>query len=197
MKKVPLITFLSLMPFVVSAATLSLSPSSQTVSVGDTFNVTVNLDTQGASIDGVDLRYISYDSSLLQVLQVTPGSLMPTTLVNSINSSLGRLTFSQITAGGSTYSGSGVLATINFKALSTGTANATISYTSGNTTDSNVASAGTDILSAVVNGVYTINSGSTSTPPPSSSSGGGSSAGIDSNTVSYSTGSSYTNTNTT
>lgn len=158
------------LPSVTSAATLSVSPSSQTVRVGDTFTVSVQLDTQGSSIDGVDIRYLSYNPSLLQVqdsntsvsgIQISPGKLMPSTLLNSVDNSLGRIAFSQVAMGGTKYSGSGILATITFKAILSGTANLTFSYTSRNTTDSNVAAAGTDILNAVINGSYAIRSGST------------------------------------
>lgn len=190
MKKIVAILTVLLVPSLASAATLSLSPSSQSVNVGDTFTVSINLDTQGASIDGVDLRYLNYNSSMLQLqdantsvsgVQVAPGTLMPMTLANSADTGLGRVTFSQVALGGSKYKGSGTLATLTFKALSTGTANISFNYTSGVTTDSNVASAGSDVLTAVVNGSYTIGSGSlsgntntnTTTSGASSSSGGG------------------------
>ena len=109
MKKIIAILILFLLPVITSAATLSLSPSSQSVNVGDTFSVIVNLDTQGTSIDGIDLRYLSYNPAILQLqdgnisasgIQITPGSLMPMTLVNSADTNLGRITFSQATSGG-------------------------------------------------------------------------------------------------
>lgn len=191
MKRSLVLTIAILLPSVISAATLSVSPSSQTINMGDSFSVTVNLDTQGAQIDGVDLRYLNYNPAILQLedanasasgVQITPGSLMPMTLANSANTTLGRVTFSQVTAGGNKYIGSGTLVTLTFKALSLGVANITFNYTSGNTTDSNVASQGSDILTAVINGSYTVNnpsaSGSpslTSTPTSSRSSSGSSS----------------------
>jgi hypothetical protein len=139
MKKIITTLILFLLPTITSAATLSLSPSSQSVNVGDTFSVVVNLDTQGVSIDGVDLRYLNYNPAILQLqdgntfasgVQITPGSLMPMTLVNSVDTNLGRVTFSQATSGGSNkYKGSGVLATLTFKALAAGTANVSFNYT--------------------------------------------------------------------
>ena len=68
-----------------------------------------------------------------------------------------QIVFSQITNGGSTYTGSGKLATLTFKALVAGMGNVTFDFTPGATTDSNVASQGNDILSSVVNGKFTIN----------------------------------------
>ncbi|HEY4480379.1 MAG TPA: cohesin domain-containing protein [Candidatus Paceibacterota bacterium] len=177
MKKVIAIIGMLLVPSLASAATLSVSPSSQSVNVGDTFTVTINLDTQGSQVDGVDLRYLNYNPALLQVQgnQITPGSLMPMTLANTVNSSNGRITFSQVALGGNKYNGSGVLATVTFKAIAEGSANLTFSHTSNSTTDSNVAANGSDVLSAVVNGSYTIGSGSSSSD--NTSSGGGASSG--------------------
>ncbi|MBI5530203.1 MAG: hypothetical protein HY918_01755 [Candidatus Doudnabacteria bacterium] len=149
-----------------SAATLSLSPSTQTLNVGDTITVNVMLDTQGQSIDGVDLQAINYNPYNLQLqdadssvsgTQIKAGTLMPSTVANSVDTTNGKIVFSQITNAGSTYSGSGILATLTFKALVAGNVPVTINYTSGATTDSNVASNGADILSSVTNGQYVIN----------------------------------------
>lgn len=163
------------LPSVASAATLSVSPSSQTVKTGDTFTVTVQLDTQGSSIDGVDIRYLSYNPALMQVqdavaatpgIQIAPGTLMPSTLLNSVDNASGRIAFSQVAMGGTKYSGSGRLATITFKALAAGTANLTFGYTSQSTTDSNIAAAGADILNAVINGSYVIQGAAVSVTTP-------------------------------
>ncbi len=186
MKKISFIAIGLLLPFLASAATLSVSPSSQSVNVGDTFSVVVNLDTQGASIDGVDLRYLNYNPGLLQLqdanasvsgVQIAPGSLMSMTLANSVDTNFGRITFSQVTAGGNKYRGSGALVTLTFKALLAGTASIIFNHTAGATTDSNVAAGGADTLSAVVNGTYTINSPSSGGSGTGGSSSSGSSSG--------------------
>ncbi len=189
MKKIVILTIL-FFPSFAFAASLGLSPSSQSVNVGDTFTVVVALDTQGASVDGVDLRYLNYNQNLLQLqdansntagVQIAPGSLMPMTLANTADVNAGKITFSQVTAGGGNkYQGSGTLATLTFKALAAGTADIFFSHGSGVTTDSNVAAGGKDVLTAVVNGSYAINNsagGSTTSGGGSSSSGGGSSGG--------------------
>ncbi len=165
---IPVLAAVFVIPSLASAATLSVSPSSHTVKAGDTFSVSVRLDTQGDSIDGVDLRYLNYNSSLLQVLdadvaksgvQVTPGTLMPMTLLNNVDQASGKISFSQVSAGGTKYKGSGTLATISFKALASGSTQLTFNHTPSNTTDSNVAMAGKDTLSAVINGSITISGG--------------------------------------
>ena len=150
-----------LMPALAHASVLSLSPASRTVAVGDTFTVNINLDTEGKSIVGADAM-LTYDMDRLQVVnvgsssdvQIAPGSLMTTTTYNKVDSQAGRIYFSQVTF--SSYSGSGTLATITFRAVAGGTANVNFIFTPGNTTDSNVAVNGVDTLSSVQNGVYTI-----------------------------------------
>lgn len=149
-----------------SAATLSLSPTNKTVNVGDTFTISVLLNTAGQSIDGVDLKSLNYNPYNLQVInpnngiasnQIQAGVLMPNTLANSVDTVNGKIVFSQVTNGGSKYNGSGTLATVTFKTLVAGTVSPTFNFTSGATTDSNVASGGVDILTGVTNGQYIIN----------------------------------------
>jgi hypothetical protein len=156
------------LPSFASAAMMSVSPASQTVKAGDSFTVSVKLDTQGAAIDGVDIRYLTFNPSLLQVedantstpgVQISPQSLMAMTVLNSVDNTAGKIAFSQVAAGGTKYSGSGTLATIRFKAMAQGTASLVFGYTPKSTTDSNVASGGSDILNAVVNGSYSITKG--------------------------------------
>lgn len=166
-------------PFLTFAATLSLSPSSGTQTIGTTFQVNISLDTQTSPIDGVDIRYLNYNPAILEVqdantttagIQITAGNLMPQTIVNNVDSISGLISFSQIiNTGGVQFNGSGTFATITFKALTTGTANINFNFTSGNTTDSNITSNGSDILTSVINGSYTLISSSpilTPTPTP-------------------------------
>jgi hypothetical protein len=166
-----------------SAATLAVSPSSQTLNVGDTLTVQILLDTQGQPIDGLDVNALNYNPYFLQIedadastdgTQIQPGNLMANTLANSVDTVNGKILFSQVTTPGSTYTGSGVLATVTFKALVAGTAKLTFDFVPGSTTNSDVASAGNNILTAVTNGQYTINNVATSV---SGNSGGGGNSG--------------------
>jgi hypothetical protein len=157
---------LALTPAIASAAILSVSPTSQTVKVGEVFTVTVKLDTQGEAIDGgVDLRFLNFNAQTLQVqdsnpnkdgVQIGAESLMPTTILNSVDNAAGKITFSQVVAGGSTFKGAGNLATIKFKAIKAGMSNLTFDYKIGETRDTNVAGNRKDLLSQVVNGEVTI-----------------------------------------
>ena len=155
-----------LAPIMSFAATLTLSPSSSTINIGSNFTVNVLLDTQGSAINGVD-AYINYPSSLSVVdddggtsgAQITAGTLMAVLQDNIVDTVNRKINFSQVATAGTTYSGSGTLATIHFTALSVGTASVTFNFTSGATNDSNVISGtnkGVDLLTSVTNGSYTL-----------------------------------------
>ena len=150
------------------SATLALSSSATSFVVGDIFSVTITLDTKGSAVDGIDIIYLNYSPSLLEVqdddsavagTQIGKGSLMSNTLLNSVDAS-GKISFSQVADASSSYVGVGTLATVRFKALAAGTASVTFDFTSGSTADTNVASDGVDILTAVTDGSYAITSSS-------------------------------------
>ncbi len=158
------------------AATLSLSPSSGSNSVGSIFTVTILLNTQSQAVDGVDIRYLNYSPTLLEVqdentsqagIQISAGTLFGNTVANSVDITNGRISFSQVAAGGVTYSNAAnaTLATMRFKVLTTGTAPVTFSFTSGSTADTNVAAGGSDVLTSVTNGSYTLQNPADTTPP--------------------------------
>ena len=147
----------------VSAATLSLSPSSDSYTVGDIFNVKIILDTQGQSADGVDIFYLNFPQNYLKAINITPGSLFGNTITNVIDNDNGKIKLAQVSPG-SNYSGSGTFATIQFEAKAQGTANLSFNYTSNSTTDCNVASSGFDILSSVSGASYSISPGDTTGP---------------------------------
>lgn len=179
MKPIIFICILLLCAAPASAATLSLSPSAASVAGGDIFSVHVLLDTQGVSVDGVDLTYLRYDPALLAVqdddasadgVQITSGTLMPNTLVNTADATSGRIAFSQaVQMGSASYAGSGTLATVRFRALAQGNVSVTIDFTRNNTTDTNIAAEGADVLTAVTNGLYVISGQGVIAPTPAPS----------------------------
>ena len=151
-----------------TAATLSLLPSSGSYSVGQIFTVNILLNTQNQAIDGVDIRYLNYNPSQLEVqddngslagVQITPGSLLANTVINSVDTTNGYISFSQVATGGSTFTNNAnqTLASVRFKALNNFTGSSVnFSFTPGSTSDTNVASAGSDVLTSVTNGSYNL-----------------------------------------
>jgi len=155
-----------------TAATLSLLPSSGSYSVGQIFTVNILLNTQNQAVDGIDIIYLNYNPSQLEVqdddgsltgVQITPGSLLLNTVVNDATG--GRISFIQAAAGGSSFTNNTnqTLASVRFKTLTNFTGSSvSFSFTPGSTIDTNVNSAGSDILTSVTNGSY--NSGDITAP---------------------------------
>lgn len=140
-----------------ASASLTFSPSSGTVTVGQDFNVAIQLDTNGAQTDGAR-ALINYDTNKLEVRAISNGvyETYPTKTWES-----GQITISGLAPiNGPYYSGSGTLATITFRPKATGSTTLTLNYTAGSTTDSNVAEHGTsaDILGSVGTATFTIQS---------------------------------------
>jgi len=149
---------------------LSFSPSTTTVTVGETFDVDVLVDTGGQAVDGVD-AIISYDQDLLEAVSVTAGSFLFTT-TNSL-ATAGKIKIYGVAESGSPKTGTGTLATITLRAKSAGEATLTFDCQSGVTTDSNINKGSEDIIVCTSNGtgVYTLGSSTSSaslsaTPSP-------------------------------
>lgn len=155
----------SLLPLITMAldqqligASLKLDPNSAALNVGDNLQVKILLDTGGLETDGAEVFYLHYPQDILEVIdadaaksgvQILAGSLYPNTLSNIVLPSKGTIDFSQVTAGGQKFKGSGVLATVNFKAKKSGKAELYFDFKKDATTDSNVVSLGADALAFV------------------------------------------------
>jgi len=146
-------------------AVLSFDPVSNSVNVGDVASVNILLDTAGEPIDGVDIYSMHYDPKLVQVMdddadkkgiQIMAGDLMAITVANVVDNTAGTVKFSQVTKGGTTYRGNGLLASVHFKALSSGSVHVMADFTKGSTVDSNVAYRGKDQLNHVGEATITI-----------------------------------------
>ena len=163
-----------LFPLSSHAATLSLSPAAGNYNTGDVFTVALVLDTEGQGIDGVDV-HLGYDLGRMQIqddnptkegTQIMPGTLMPGTPDNRVDTAAGKVIFSQITQGGSKFSTTGAmpLATLRVRAIAPGRASLAYIFTPGVTTDSNVANVGQDVLSSVTNASFVFSGSPLTTP---------------------------------
>lgn len=139
-----------------AAATLALSPSTDSISIGDEFDIEIIVDTDGVDVDGVD-AVIDYDNTRLSVVSVTEGTIFSTYPLNEVSSGTISLSGIDLTT---PFNGTGTLGTIRFRALQEGTADVEFDFTPGSTTDSNVADSITtdDILDSVTDGSYAISS---------------------------------------
>lgn len=104
------------------ASTLSILPATKTVSVGETFDLSVRLDTRQNAATAVDI-YIQYDPNSLSLIDFSNTSIMPQILFSpKIDNTLGQARAVYATSPGETFQGQGDVATLKFKALASGSA---------------------------------------------------------------------------
>lgn len=138
--------------------TFALSPASGSHAVGTPFTINVTANSQGINIDGIDVL-LTYDSGRLSVTNLAMvDGLTNVTFQNYTSSTI---TFSKLAAFGTQEAVNDTVATITFMPTAAGNASVNFIFTLGNTTDSNMAVNGTDMLNSTTNGVYEISE----TPP--------------------------------
>ena len=146
-------------------AIISLNPATATIKLNDFFTADIVLDTANNPIDGVDIYALHYDPTILKVVddiptqkgtQIQPGTAIPFNAANIVDESTGTIKFGQAAAGGTTFTGKGVIATIHFKAIAEGTSFLKFDFNKGSTVDTNAAHKGKDQLANVVDAIYTV-----------------------------------------
>jgi hypothetical protein len=169
--------YFSLLPVYAAGATLSLSPASGTFNKSCSFTININLDTGGVATDGTD-SILFYDPTRFNAVSIQSGTIYSDYPGNNIDAQQGKITISGLSSVSSAFSGTGTLATINFTVADeapVGISQIKFDFDPNNkakTTDSNVVERGTvaDILNQVVDGNYTIGTGScasaSATPAP-------------------------------
>lgn len=147
-------------PSAAKAATMYVSPSSKTVTVGGSFTVIIGVNTGGVAINSAQAT-ISYPSTLLEATGISSSGIFTLWAIQpSYSNAAGTATF----AGGLPspgYTGSaGTAIGIVFRAKASGSAKVTISGASILANDG----LGTDVFTGAGSGTYTINAASTDTP---------------------------------
>lgn len=154
-----------------SAAVFTLEPATRIAAPGELFSVDLKVDTQGEAVTSAD-ALLNFDSSILSVTSVTPGTFFPQNFEPVISAS-------QVYIAGSVEkvtqnrTGTGLLSTINFKAIGSGVTPLSFECIPGKTFDSNINKDTTeptdnlDIINCtqLVDGSYTISGNVTSTQP--------------------------------
>lgn len=156
-----------LFPKLSLAATLTLTPNNQAVTLNIPFSVNIDIDTKSQKTTATDI-VLTFDPNILEVSNVefAQPPLYPTNtkILDNTNGKI-RITSTQEDAVNS-YNGAATLATLTVKGKSVGAGTLVFSCDTGKTNDSNVFKQGTsqDILEcgSVGNGTYTI--GTTGSP---------------------------------
>jgi len=148
-----------------ASASLALSPSSSSVTNGQTFDVAITLNTGGANTSGTDIS-LRFDKDKLNIVDIRNGTIYDQYVGKNINNTTGIATISGLASSAdSLFTGTGTFATITFRAVGSGTAAVTFNHTPGNKNDTNVANFDTqeEALASVTNGSYTVGGSSTTT----------------------------------
>lgn len=163
---------------VLAAAAFSLSPASNATpyAVGNTITVDIVLDTGPDAVSGAT-AIITYDTAKLSVqdddantagVQIKPGTLFnQSPLTNTVDTTTGTIRYDSGSLG-TTFTGRGVIATIHFRAIATGSAAVNFVFNPAATTNTSIVAKATgpeNLLQTVNNGVYTIGSGGATVLP--------------------------------
>ena len=137
---------------------LAGTASFSALTVGKTYQTEVIIDTKNWPVAGAD-AYLTYDPAVIQVNAIKPGTIFstyPAAMVSQKEE--GKITLSGITGMSETYTGTGVLGTIEFTPLAAGETSIDFIFELNNTTDSNVSGVdpARDILGTVKNLSLTI-----------------------------------------
>lgn len=143
------------------AATLTISPSTGVYAVGSTFSIQVAVNTQGKSINASD-GTLTFNPAELQVVSVTRGGSIFSlwTAEPSFSNANGQVTFSGGLPSG--YNGAfGNVMTVTFRVVRAGSARVALSNASVLAADG----MGTNVLTNMGNGSYTLSAVSTQPAP--------------------------------
>ncbi len=123
--------FVFFLPFFtkgILAATINFDKTNISVDAEQSFSLQVNIDAGSDEIRSTDI-YLNYDSNYIQAESVTEGNYFPT--VTSDTSTPGQVYIAAMVDDPAvTKTGSGTVATINFKAVKDGTTNITLNCSS-------------------------------------------------------------------
>ena len=136
-----------------TGVTLAITPSTRSVTVGQDFNLVVELQAGTQSVDGA-AAYLNFNPTYLKVVSITPGSTLTSVLQNSYDNTLGQVNFA---AGvlSNFPSGTFTLATISFHAV-TAVNSTPITFNAAVPRLSDVTFGGGSVLSSKIGGTVKI-----------------------------------------
>ncbi|HEU4677778.1 MAG TPA: cohesin domain-containing protein [Candidatus Paceibacterota bacterium] len=144
-----------ILPGVIHAATVNISPSTGSYGVGQSFTVNVQVDPEGKSANAAQAQ-LTFDKTKLSVVNITKTQTFPFwTTEPKFSNTDGTIDFG---GGGPTpFSSKLTVVTINFKAIAEGSAQVSVSSAEVTAADG----LGTDLYSGPGNGTFTITAAST------------------------------------
>lgn len=140
---------------------LSLLPAAQTVAVGQSFDVTIQVQAGAQPIDSA-AGYLDFDPTVFHVTSITAGSTLTTILANTYSNTTGSVDYAAGLLSATTL-GTFTLATVHCTAISQ-FSNSGVLFNYLNPRMSGSWNAGVSQTSSLVNAVVTVNTNATATP---------------------------------
>lgn len=137
-KKISILAFLLMIIFcqnvMAAESSVSVSPQTITASTGDIFTVDIIVDSAGSDVYGAQYE-LYFDNTILSATSQTQGSFLTqddataNVFANDFNNTLGKIVYGEARMGAPAgVTGSGVLASITFETIKSGTSALTLSY---------------------------------------------------------------------
>jgi cohesin domain-containing protein len=144
---------LILAPFFASAATLFVSPATRQVSIGQTFSITVRVNTHGVAVNAIE-GTLTFNPAVLQVVSLSKtGSIFDVHVQEpKFSNTAGTVQWAGVILNPGFNGESGNLLTVNFKEIALGTGQ--IAMISGAVLAND--GSGTNVLTGMSGGTYTI-----------------------------------------
>lgn len=141
----------------IKTAALQISPIHKEVGVGEKVTSSINVESKNVEMAGFDV-ILTYNPSVIKVLDVTPSSQIASTPVKKIDNQKGHITISFLVTPSQSLKGNHEIARISWEALRAGESKMKFDFTPDSTSDSNVAefATGIDVLTSIVNSEYII-----------------------------------------
>jgi len=138
---ITIVTWILLNPSKLIAANpqLKLQLKSTKVSLGDNFTIEIQLDTFSQGIVGVD-AIINFEPRYLKAFRIDPGPLFPNYPGLYLDNQKGVIKLAGSSNFGQYFSGKGILATLNFEALSEGETTIAFQWEPNSTRETNIVS---------------------------------------------------------
>lgn len=139
-------------------AQMYLSPREQEYTNGQEASLDVMIKSDGSKLDGADLLF-SYNPSVVEITEITEGTVFPAYLNNKINAEEKYIQLTGLANPESPVEVDGKFCTLHFKVKKSGDPAFQIQYANGRTDESNLVSSESadDILVNVDNGNYIVN----------------------------------------
>jgi hypothetical protein len=143
---------------------LSIQPSTETVGVGEVFELVIQADAGVQPVSGID-AFVDFVPAHLEVvdadvgapgIQITPGSALPTVIVNEADNYLGTIDFSAGKLGAPFPTGTFDVATIQFRALAPTSPSTAVTFSTSPPRQTRADYAGGDVTGTLTGGTVTV-----------------------------------------